>query len=161
MNLSPARPVCKWPGAPGPAPAGHGSGSLREPPLASPRAAHRAVKRAAGPRRAVSDGPAGAGLRRPTRDRGSFASDHGWECEGRRGDGLQRELGPQALLEGALQDQGCCGPVLERDSEVHAEEALAVVAAAVPEPRGHFPQIGVDPRGALEKKAPGPRVPEG
>src|SRR5882762_10040948 len=47
--------------APPPAPAGHGSGLLRKPPLASPRAALRAVKRAAGPRRAVSDGPASAG----------------------------------------------------------------------------------------------------
>src|SRR3989442_4501442 len=156
MNLSPARPVCKWPGAPGPAPAGHGSGWLREPPLASPRAAHRAVKRAAGPRRAVSDGPAGAGLRRPTRDRGSFASDHGWECEGRRGDGLQGELGPEALLEGALQDQGCCGHVLERDSEGHAEEALAVVAAGVLEPGDELPQIGVELRDAPDADAAGP-----
>src|SRR5216117_2254704 len=37
-------------------PARHGSGSLREPPLGSPRAAHRAVERAAGPRREVSHG---------------------------------------------------------------------------------------------------------
>src|SRR3989442_3073854 len=49
------------PEAPGPAPAGHGSGLLRKPPLASPRAAHRAGTRAAGSRRAVSDGPAGPG----------------------------------------------------------------------------------------------------
>src|SRR5213594_3181831 len=47
--------------APGGAPAGHGSGLLRKPPLASPRAAHRAGTRAAGPRRAVSDGPSNAG----------------------------------------------------------------------------------------------------
>src|SRR5439155_17308063 len=53
-----AHPRC---GAAGPAPTGHGSGLLRNPPLASPRAALRAVDRAAGPRRAVSDGPAGAG----------------------------------------------------------------------------------------------------
>jgi len=33
---------------------------LRKPPLGSPRAAHRAEKRAAGPRRSVSHGPAGA-----------------------------------------------------------------------------------------------------
>src|SRR5438093_1652300 len=46
--------------APGGAPAGHGSGWLRKPPLASPRAAHRAGKRAAGPRRAGGDGAAGA-----------------------------------------------------------------------------------------------------
>src|SRR3989442_15777688 len=45
----------------GPAPAGQGSASLRDAPLASPRAAHRAGMRAAGPRRAVSDGPANAG----------------------------------------------------------------------------------------------------
>src|SRR5213593_1097799 len=99
-----------------------------------------------------------AALRPATRDRGSFASDHGWECEGRRGDGLQRELGPQALLEGALQDQGCCGHVLERDSEVHAEEALAVVAAAVLEPGDDLPEIGVDLGDALEEDAAGPRV---
>src|SRR6185295_9724286 len=38
--------------------AGHGSGSLREPPLGSPCAARRAEERASGPRRRVSHGPA-------------------------------------------------------------------------------------------------------
>src|SRR5436309_1373764 len=50
-------------------PARHASGSLREPPLASPRAAHRAVERAAGPRREVSDDRAGGAARSPDPDR--------------------------------------------------------------------------------------------
>src|SRR5207247_5223244 len=38
--------------------AGHGSEPLRGSPLSSPRDDHGAVKRAAGPRRSVSEGPA-------------------------------------------------------------------------------------------------------
>src|SRR5712691_12400842 len=66
-------------------PARYGSGSLREPPLPSPRAAHRAETRAAGPRREGSDdraeacGPASFNLlvASPAPSLGSFHSPSG------------------------------------------------------------------------------------
>src|SRR5881409_3503209 len=57
--VKPARRAPRDTGERAAPPARHASGSLREPPLASPRAAHRAVERAAGPRREVSDDRAG------------------------------------------------------------------------------------------------------
>src|SRR5437867_4153596 len=75
------KPPWRAEAAPGGAPAGHGSGLLRKPPLASPCAAHRAEARAAGPRRKVSDGPAdappGAAHRRARSRRGHTAERNG------------------------------------------------------------------------------------
>src|SRR5439155_12833182 len=56
---------------------------------------------------------------------------------------------------GALEDQEGGRHVLEGDPEVHADETLAVVAAAVLETGGHLPEIGVDLRDALEEDAAG------
>src|SRR5438874_5036524 len=63
QTRGPVKRALRGAGMPAAWPARHGSGSLREPPLASPRAAHRAAERAAGPRRAVSDDRAGEGPR--------------------------------------------------------------------------------------------------
>src|SRR5213594_3866252 len=92
MNLPPVHPDFKSPDrgsisgrvAPSPAPAGDGSGLLRKPPLGSPRDAHRAGTRAAGPRRAVSHGPASACPPPPL-----TAETHGVDGQSQRGSGWQ------------------------------------------------------------------------
>src|SRR2546427_12578914 len=101
-----------------------------------------------------------AALRPATRDGRSPGTVLGRGREGRRRDRLQRKCRPEALLEGALQDQRSGRHVLERDSQVHAEEALAVAAAAVLEAGDDLAEIGVDLGDALEEDAAGPRVQE-
>src|SRR5207249_11061362 len=76
----------------------HGSASLRDAPLGSPRAAHRAETRAAGPRRSVSHGrarkfrPARSIDRRVT---GRSTADHMYQ---KRIDGVVESGGPSLSL---------------------------------------------------------------
>src|SRR2546425_12612362 len=64
--------------------------------------------------------------------------------------GLQGQPRPHPLRDGALQDERRGRHVVERDPETHAEEALAVVTAAVLEAGDDLAEVGEHPRDALE-----------
>src|SRR2546425_5233398 len=99
--------------------------------MRSPRAG-----RAPGP--ALLDALPGSGLKRA-----SYTTRAGLP-------GSQGQPGPQPLRDGTLQDQGGGRHVVEGDPEAHAEETLAVVAAAVLEAGDDLAEVGEHPWGALE-----------